>query len=249
MFKSHLPTIASPETQEESRPSHINLLVAVTRSGRIHSRVYGSLPIGDNQLPGEARQVRSLHISADLSQLWIVSDVESTDTSKARVVLDIVPSGLDASFKRDLKLIADKTEALNVLLRYLETVVKLMDEEQTKVLETSNGYFKKFVEVLYDHGTSNTPIAELKYMLATGKRTESIEMFLTQHVGERVGPLAGSPARLTLFEKNIRQWEKTVEQGCQSLKSHTVEFLKPACERLHILLSGLAVVPPRCVDE
>jgi hypothetical protein len=27
---------------------------------------------------------------------------------------------------------------------------------------------------------------ELKHMLATGKRSESIELFLTQHIGERV---------------------------------------------------------------
>ncbi|KAI9009152.1 anaphase-promoting complex, cyclosome, subunit 4-domain-containing protein [Hyaloraphidium curvatum] len=244
VFKSESTTFMPTESEDSATGLKMNLLVVATASGALHSRVYGTLPIGqgrlgmavvgcDAQSPAMLADrflqalSRRVDVSSDLAFVWVTSEYEIGDGKPGRsVVLDVAPTGLDAAKKTELLAVADKTETLNNLLRYIDSVVKIAAEEHGKMADTTNGYWKKFDEVLYDHGASTNPTKELKHLMATGKRTESIELFLTQHVGDR----------------GIRIWEKAVEQASSSIKTHVVEFLRPACERLYAALSELASI-------
>jgi hypothetical protein len=141
------------DSEEARVNTGFNLLVAVTRDGRVHRRLYGSLPLGESQLSSKPSSVLSTEISTDMSQIWILSTIETEDEpSKCQVVLDVLATGLDTSMRRELKMVADKAESLNGMLRYIKAVLKLMNEEQTKLKELSENNWKKFVEVIYDQG-------------------------------------------------------------------------------------------------
>lgn len=97
--------------------------------------------------------VLSAEVSTDMSQIWILSAIDSEEgPSKCRVVLDVAATGLDMSMRRKLKMIADKVESLNGLLRYIDAVLKLMNEEQSKLYELSASNWKRLGEALYDQG-------------------------------------------------------------------------------------------------
>lgn len=163
------------DTKDVASMSRLNVLTVVTRDGRVHIRLYGSLPIGEFRLTHEVKKdwlrtktalnllmifpsrrnrqgnVVSVDTSNDMSQLWIVSEIQ-TPSHKSRLLLDVLPTGLDTSMAQDLKIVADKAENLNSILRYIDAVIKLMNEEQAKLEEAANGNWKRFEEVLYDHG-------------------------------------------------------------------------------------------------
>jgi hypothetical protein len=209
-------SIFAKRMSDSGEESHIigpmSLLLVSTlqdRIFRLHLSLFGIFHVG--YLP--LKLANLVQAGLDNDKLILL---ESEGLSK-------VDLGLVRTKRTEMKRLARQGTMFNMLATYLSQSISHLEQEARGFIGLATKYVGFFDDLVLQSGQDTTSKLELIRAIVVGKRSEMVDKFLGEELGERV----------------LKQWERSVDASVAGMARWNAEYCQPCCGRILLHLSNL----------